>query len=44
MVWPEAIGMAVEAVEGAAFLSEEQKQDILCRNAARFLRLNPSPC
>lgn len=44
MVWPEAIGMAVEGVEGATFLTEEQKQDILCRNAARFLRLNPSPC
>ena len=44
MVWPEAIGMAVESVEGATFLSEEQKQDIFCSNAARFLRLTPNPC
>jgi predicted TIM-barrel fold metal-dependent hydrolase len=44
MAWPEAIGMAVETVEGATFLSEEQKQNIFCRNAARFLRLNPNPC
>jgi predicted TIM-barrel fold metal-dependent hydrolase len=44
VLWPETIGTAVEAVETATFLSEEQKQDIFCRNAARFLRLNPDPC
>lgn len=40
MVWPEAIGMAIEAVESAEFLSDEQKRDILYHNAARFLRLD----
>ena len=44
MVWAETIGMAIENVKAAPFLSREQKADILCRNAARFLRLKPSPC
>lgn len=44
MVWPEAIGMAVEGVESDDFLSEDQKRDIFCRNAARFLRLDPKTC
>jgi len=39
--WPEAIGIAVETIEKAAFLTAEQKQDILYNNAARFLRLTP---
>ena len=40
MIWPDAIGYAVEGIESAAFLSNEQKRDILCNNAARFLRLS----
>ena len=40
MVWPEAIGMAVEGIESAAFLTEEQKRDIFYNNAVRFFRLN----
>lgn len=43
MVWPEAIGMAVEAINAADFLSQEQKADIFYNNAARFLRLPESP-
>lgn len=39
MNWPEAIGMAIESVESAGFLSEQQKRDIFYNNAARFLRL-----
>jgi len=39
MVWPEAIGMAVDGIESAAFLTEEEKRDILYNNAVRFLRL-----
>lgn len=39
MRWPEAIGMAVEGVESARFLTPAQKQDIFYNNAARFLRL-----
>ncbi len=39
MVWPEAIGMTVEAINSGDFLSHEQKADISRNNAARFLRL-----
>ena len=39
MEWPEAIGMAIEGIESATFLSEEQKRDIFYNNAVRFLRL-----
>jgi len=39
MVWPEAIGMAIEGIESASFLSNEQKRDIFYNNAVRFLRL-----
>jgi len=39
MVWPDAIGMAIEGIESAAFLAEEQKRDILYGNAARFFGL-----
>jgi len=41
MTWPNAIGLAVETIEKADFLSAEQKRDILYSNAARFLRLSP---
>ncbi len=40
MVWPEKIVEAIEAIEQAPFLSEEQKRDIFYNNAARFLRLD----
>ncbi len=40
MNWPEAIGMAIDSIDSAAFLSEHQKRDILYNNAARFLRLD----
>jgi len=39
MVFPEAIGMAIEGIESATFLTEEQKRDIFYNNAVRFLRL-----
>ena len=39
MVWPEAIGMAIEGIESAEFLSEQEKRDILYNNAATFFRL-----
>lgn len=39
MIWPGAIGEAVEAIEKAPFLNEAQKRDIFYNNAARFLRL-----
>ena len=40
MVWPEAIGLAIEGVESASFLTQEQKRDIFYNNAVRFLRLD----
>jgi uncharacterized protein len=40
MVWPEGIGMAVEGIESATFLTEEQKRDIFYNNAVRFLQLD----
>lgn len=40
MVWPEAIGMAVEGVKSATFLTEKQKRDIFYHNAVRFFRLD----
>ncbi|WP_408591254.1 amidohydrolase family protein [Novosphingobium sp.] len=40
MVWPEAIGKAIEAIDSADFLTAEQKRDIFYNNAARFLRLD----
>jgi predicted TIM-barrel fold metal-dependent hydrolase len=41
MTWPDGIGIAIEWIEKADFLSAEQKRDILYNNAARFLRLSP---
>jgi hypothetical protein len=38
MVWPDAIGVAIERVRRAPFLSDRQKRLILHDNAARFLR------
>ena len=40
MFWPGALGLAIETVEAAPFLSEEQKRAILYDNAARFLGLS----
>lgn len=39
MIWPESIGLSIEAIESAKFLSEDEKRDIFYNNAARFLRL-----
>jgi predicted TIM-barrel fold metal-dependent hydrolase len=40
MVWPDAIGLAIQGIESANFLTVEQKRDIFYNNAARFLRLD----
>jgi uncharacterized protein len=40
MIWPQTIGLAIETIESADFLSKEQKRDIFYNNAARFLRLD----
>jgi predicted TIM-barrel fold metal-dependent hydrolase len=40
MRWPEKIEEAIEAIQEAPFLTNEQKRDIFYDNAARFLRLD----
>jgi predicted TIM-barrel fold metal-dependent hydrolase len=40
MIFPQAISVAIESIQSAPFLTEEQKRDILYNNAARFLRLS----
>jgi predicted TIM-barrel fold metal-dependent hydrolase len=42
MIWSEAVGMSIEAIESATFLTEEQRQDIFFNNAADFLKLDKS--
>ncbi|WP_373048693.1 amidohydrolase family protein [Vulgatibacter sp.] len=42
MRWPDRIGPAIEAIEQAPFLDEQQKRDIFYSNAVRFLRLDPA--
>ncbi len=41
MRWPEMIEEAIEAIEEADFLTDEQKRDILYNNAVRFLQMDP---
>jgi len=38
-VWPDAIGLSIEGIRSAPFLSDEQLNAIFYGNAARFLRL-----
>jgi predicted TIM-barrel fold metal-dependent hydrolase len=40
MAWPEVIGEAIDTIESADFLTQEQKRDIFYNNAVRFLRLD----
>jgi hypothetical protein len=42
MIWPETVGMSIDAIESATFLTEEQKQDIYFNNAVDFLKLDKS--
>lgn len=42
--FPDQIGMGIDAILSATFLTTEQKADILCNNAARFLRLDAGLC
>jgi predicted TIM-barrel fold metal-dependent hydrolase len=44
IVWPGVIEPCIAIVSEAPFLSAEQKRDIFCRNAARFLRLESTIC
>lgn len=40
MYWPEAIGLAVDAIDAAPFLTPAEKRDIFYNNAVRFLKLD----
>ncbi len=40
MIWPEAIGIAVERINSLEFLTLEEKANIFYNNAARFLELS----
>jgi len=40
MQWPETITLAIEAIQGADYLTREQKADIFYNNAAGFLGLS----
>ena len=43
-MWPQTLTIGIESIDSAEFLTKDQKQDIFCRNAARFLRLAPAIC
>jgi predicted TIM-barrel fold metal-dependent hydrolase len=40
MEWPEVIGMGIDAVQTAEFLTADQRRDIFYNNAVRFLRFD----
>lgn len=40
MMWPQSMSIAIENINSAPFLSEQQKQDIFYNNAAKFLQLS----
>jgi predicted TIM-barrel fold metal-dependent hydrolase len=40
MYWPDLIGISVETVDAAPFLSASEKRDIFFNNAARFYKLS----
>jgi predicted TIM-barrel fold metal-dependent hydrolase len=42
--FPAQVGPGIDAIMAADFLTAEQKADILCNNAMRFLRLQASVC
>lgn len=42
--FPDQIEVGIDAIQSADFLTPEQKADILCHNAARFLRLEAAIC
>jgi hypothetical protein len=42
--FPNVVAVGIDAILAADFLTTEQKSDILCWNAARFLRLREAVC
>jgi hypothetical protein len=39
MQWPESIGVAIQTIDSAPFLTSKQKQDIFYNNAVRFFKM-----
>jgi len=39
MYWPEGLGLAIEGVDSAPFLTPAEKRDIFYNNAVQFFRL-----
>jgi predicted TIM-barrel fold metal-dependent hydrolase len=42
--FPTGVATGIDAILAADFLTDDQKADILCRNASRFLKLGESVC
>jgi uncharacterized protein len=42
--FPDQVAAGIDAIRAADFLTIQQKADILCGNAMRFLRLDSSTC
>lgn len=40
LIWPKLMATSIGVIEGATYLTPQQKRDILYYNAARFLRLD----
>ena len=40
LIWPKLMEASISVIEGATYLTPQQKRDILYNNAARFLRLD----
>ena len=40
MAWPETISIAIDNIDAAPYLTEEEKRDIFYNNAARFFRFS----
>ena len=39
MIWDDSMRLAIQNIENAPFLSEQQKQDIFYNNAAKFFNI-----
>ena len=42
LVWPKLMAYSISIIQNADYLTTDQKRDILYKNAARFLRLDPN--
>lgn len=40
MMWPQSMRISIENIRSAAFLTEQQKEDVFYNNAAKFLQLS----